>query len=120
MDWRGRKYYIVTFYFDSYDMRMSFLKLIPNIKFTYYKNIPKQRDELEERGNYQFMIGVPNSSSEAVEYELRKAERNDYYCKWKEIKQDLSKKYLDVFGNPIPYRRCDINPSKRCNHCMNC
>ena len=91
MDWRGRKYYIVTFYFDSYDMRMSFLKLIPNIKFTHYKNIPKQKDETEERGKYQFMISVPNSSSEAVEYELRKAERNDYYCKWKEIKRDLSK-----------------------------
>ena len=56
MDWRGRKYYIVTFCFDSYDMRMSFLKLIPNIKFTYYKNIPKQRDEIEERGNYQLTI----------------------------------------------------------------
>ena len=92
MDWRDRKYYIVTFCFDSYDMRMSFLKLIPNIKFTDYKNIPKQRDEVEERGNYQVMIGVPNSSSEAVEYELRKAERNDFYCKWKEIEQDLSKK----------------------------
>lgn len=117
MDWRGRKYYIIIF--DLYDTRTRLLKLVPNIKITYYKNIPKQRDEIEERGKYQFMIGVPNSSFEAVEYELRKAEKN-FHCKWKEINQDLSKKYLDIFGNPMPYRRCDINPNKRCNHCMNC
>ena len=120
MDWRNRKYYVVTFCYESFNMRMSYLKLIPNIKFTYHKDIPKQIDEAEERGNYQFMIGIPYDSSVTVEHELEKAERKDLYCKWKEIKQDLSKKQLDVYGNTMTYRKCDINPNKRCNHCMNC
>ena len=120
MDWRERKYYIVSFSSEAYEMRMSYLNLIPKIKFRSYQDIPKQNDEIEKRGLYQIMISVPFESSDVLEYELKKAERNDLYCSWKEIKRDLSKKYLDVFGNPMPYRRCDMNPNKRCNHCMNC
>lgn len=120
MDWRGRKYYTVFFDNSSIEMRMGYLKNIPGIKFIPYKDIFKQPDELEERGIYHVLIGVPIESYEAVEYELRKAERNDRFCKWKEVKkQDLTRKY-DVYGNPMPYRRCDLNPHKRCNHCMDC
>jgi hypothetical protein len=120
MDWRGRKYYCVSFDWQSSDMRLDILKLIGKVKVRPYQNIPKQADELEERGHYQFMLGVPINCSDAVEYELRKAERNDDYCTWKEIKRDMSKKYFDVLGFEMPYRRCDLNPRKRCNHCMNC
>lgn len=120
MDWRTRKYYIVSFIPEAYEMRMGYLQLIPKIKFHSYKDIPKQNDEMEQRGVYQIMISVPFEYIDMLEYELRKAERTDFYCYWKEIKRDLSKKYLDVFGNPISYRRCELNPHKRCNHCMNC
>ena len=120
MDWRERKYYVVSFSFEAYEMRMSYLKLINKIKIRPFKYITKQNDELECRGIYQMMVSVPFESSGQLVYELNKASRNDCYCSWKEIKRDLSKKYLDIFGNPIPYRKCDINPRKRCNHCMNC
>lgn len=120
MDWRARKYYIVSFSPEAYEMRINYLNLIPKIKFRPYKDVPKQNDELEERGLYQMMISIPFESSSTLEYELEKAKRCDFYCRWKELKRDLSKKYLDVFGNPMPYRRCEMNPKKRCNHCMNC
>ena len=120
MDWRNRKYYCVSFHWQSQDMRLENLKLIGRVKVRSYQNIPKQADELEERGRYQFMLGVPAACAEVVEYELRKAERNDIYCKWKEIKRDMSKKYFDVLGFEMPYRKCELNPKKRCNHCMNC
>lgn len=99
MDWRGRKYYCVSFDWRSMDMRIEYLKLIDGIRIHPYRNIPKQPDEVEERGFYQFLISTPIDCSEAVEYEFRKAERNDRYCSWKEIKRDLSKKYLDCCRN---------------------
>lgn len=98
MDWRGRKYYCVSFEYYSMNMRLDILKSIGNIKIHSYKNIPKQPDETEERGNYQFLLGVPNDLCNVVEYELRKAERNDDWCKWKEIKRDISKKYFVLWG----------------------
>jgi hypothetical protein len=120
MDWRGRKYYCVSFYWNAIDMRIENLQRIGKVKIRSYQNVPKQPDETEERGHYQFMLGVPIECADAVEYELRKAERNDIRCTWKEIKRDMSKKYFDVLGFEMPYRRCDLNPRKRCNHCMNC
>ena len=87
MDWRNRKYYLVSFHWSSIDMRLDILKSIDKVKIRSYQNVPKQADELEERGRYQYFIGVPADYSEAVEYELRKAERNDGWCKWKEIKR---------------------------------
>ena len=88
MDWRGRKYYCVSFDWRSSDMRLNILKSIGNIKIHTYKDIPKQPDESEERGYYQFMLGIPTEYSDAVEYELRIAEQRDNYCKWKEIKRN--------------------------------
>ena len=61
--------------------------------------MPKQPDEIEERGRYLCVIGCEHDQAELVEYELRKAERRDAYCSWKELKQDLSKKYFDCCGN---------------------
>ena len=92
MDWRNRKYYCVSFYWRSIDMRMDILKTIGAVNIYPYKRIPKQKDEVEERGHYQYLLGVPSEYGETVEYELRKAERNDYWCKWKEIKRNTSNK----------------------------
>ena len=70
MDKTQRNYYSVRFSWHSKDMRMRFIKLIsPKIKF-------------HDRGN-ELLIGCPKEDSEAVEYELRKAERNDEFCKWR-------------------------------------
>lgn len=121
MDWRARKYYAVTFSMEAQDMRVRNLKLIgKGITVHFGRDVPKQPDEIEERDTYLCVIGCNIDQCDAVEYELRKAERNDDYCMWKEIKRDLSKKYFDVLGNIMPFRRCDLNPNKRCNRCMNC
>ena len=70
MDKRKRNYYLVQFSWQSKDMRMRFIKIIsPKIKFHH-------------RGN-ELLISCPKEDSEAVEYELRKAERNDDFCKWR-------------------------------------
>ena len=121
MDWRARKYYVATFSLESKDMRIRNLKLIgKGVTVHFNIGVPKQPDEVEERGQYLCVIGCNYYQSESVEYELRKAERNDDYCFWKEIKRDMSKKYFDVLGFEMPYRRCELNPNKRCNRCMNC
>ena len=91
MDWRNRKYYCVSFDWRSKDMRLNILKLIGGIKIRTYQNIPKQPDEIEERGHYQFLLGVKQDRCEAVEYELRNAQRNDDWCRWKEIKRNYER-----------------------------
>lgn len=91
MDWRNRKYYCVKFDHHTHNMRLDILKLIDKIKLRSYQDVSKQPDELEERGRYHFMIGVPSDYADSVEYELRKAERRDKFCIWKEIKQNKNK-----------------------------
>ena len=121
MDWRARRYYVATFSPETKDMRIRYLKLIgKGVTIHFNSGVPKQPDETEERGRYTCVIGCTLDQAEIIEYELRKAERKDYYCFWKEVKQDLSKKYFDKWGNVMPFRRCDFDPSKRCNRCMNC
>lgn len=124
MDWRGRKYYVARFSAGSYDMRMEMLRNIEGVSLhppTKNDFRVKMPDETESRGYYQTLIGCRFDVHDIVEYELRKAERNDDGASgWKEIKRDTSKKYFDVCGFEMPYRRCDMNPNKKCNHCMNC
>jgi hypothetical protein len=121
MDWRARRYYVATFSPEAKNMRIQILKLIgKGVTIHFNSGIPKQPDEVEERGRYMCIIGCKYGQSEMVEYELRKAERRDCYCFWKEIKRDTSKKYFDVLGREMPYRKCDIYPNKRCNRCMSC
>ena len=70
MDKRERNYYLVRFDWRSKDMRIGFLKMISSkIKLHY------REDGL--------LVSCPKEYSEAVEYELRKAERNDEFCKWR-------------------------------------
>ena len=47
---------------------------------------------MEDRCNYQYLLGVPKDLCDVVEYELKKAERNDDWCEWKEIERDVSKR----------------------------
>lgn len=121
MDWTGRRYYTAVFAPKSQEYRVNIIKSIgQGVRIHFSSNVLKQPDEVEDRGYYQCVIGCNDCQADAVEYELRKAQRNDNYCAWQEIKQDLSKKYFDVYGNIMPYRRCDLNPHKRCNHCGDC
>ena len=91
MDWRNRKYYVVTFAYDARDMRIRTLKLINGFRIHPYKDVPQQTDETELRGHYQFIISVPSEDAEAVEHELRKAERRDDFCCWKEVQRKRKK-----------------------------
>ncbi len=69
MDKRERNYYLVRFDWRSKDMRIWFIKMIsPKIKFHHREN--------------GLLVSCPKEDSEAVEYELRKAERNDDFCIW--------------------------------------
>jgi hypothetical protein len=123
MDWRGRRYYIARFSYDHYDIRISLLKNIDGVRLhspTKHDLNIKLPDELESRGYYHTLIGCTIDSSDKVVLELTRAEREDIYTKWKEIIQDTSKRYLDINGIEMPYRKCDLNPRKRCNHCMDC
>jgi hypothetical protein len=124
MDWRGRKYYIARFSSDSYNMRINILKNINGVRLhspTQHNFHIKISDENESRGYYHILIGCTLDASKIVEYELKKATKVDgIHTIWKEIKQDTSKKYFDIYDQEMPYRKCDLNPHKRCNHCMDC
>ena len=99
MDWRNRKYYVASFSPDSYEMRIRILKNIEGVKLnpsTNHKINTKFPDEKEPRGYYHVLIGCKTDIKDIVEFELRKAERNDWWVKWKEVQR------------------------KRCNHCMDC
>ena len=86
MDWRARKYYVATFSSEAKKMRIRNLKLIgKGVTIHFNSGVPQQPDEVEERGKYLCVIGCRYDQYDAVEYELRKAERNDEYCIWKEI-----------------------------------
>ena len=124
MDWRNRKYYVACFPNESFDLCLRTLKLIDSVTI----HTPTQYavkhcfdiicDEIEPRGYYQFLIGCSYDIADCVEYELRKAERRDgKSASWKEIKQK-PKPYSPYRG--FPERRCDLHPSKRCTHCMDC
>lgn len=124
MDWRGRKYYIARFSSNSYDMRMNILKHIDGVRLhspTQHDFNIKIPDEKEPRGYHHILIGCRTDTSEIVEFELKRAKiRDGEFTMWKEVQRDTSKKYFDIYGQEMCYRKCDLNPNKRCNHCMDC
>lgn len=80
MDYRKRNYYLVAFDYCSYDMRMKYCKLAsPSLKVhSPYNHVKNQNHHDYVDGNYwQMMLSCKKEDSEALEYELRKAERND-------------------------------------------
>lgn len=80
MDYRKRNYYLVTIDYISYDTRLKFYKLAtPSLKihspYNHVKNICG-RDYIDGR-YWQMMLSCKKEDSEALEYELREAERSD-------------------------------------------
>ena len=84
MDYRERNYYLAVIDCSSYDMRMRYYKMAsPSLKihppYNHFKN-GREWDMYNDgaKGYYwQMMISCKKEDSEALEYELRKAERND-------------------------------------------
>lgn len=84
MDYGHRNYYLVAIDYSSYDMRMRYYKIAsPSLKihppYNHFKN-GREWDMYNDvaKGHYwQMMISCKKEDSEALEYELRKAERND-------------------------------------------
>ena len=118
MDWRLRKYYVATFSPEARDMRVANLKLVgEGITIHFNGNAPKQPDEAEERGNYQCVIGCTHDQASAVEYVLRKAERNDRYCRWKEIKSAKEKNTMNTINKTetVAYVNWNTRPEVELN-----
>ena len=81
MDYRYRNYYLVNIDSFAYNMRMRYYKLaVPSLKIhpPYYhlKNNKHSQDYIKRR-YWQMMLSCKKEDSEALEYELRKAERRD-------------------------------------------
>ena len=81
MDYRHRDYYLVNINSFAYNMRMRYYKLAsPSLKIhqPYYhlKNNKYSQDYIKRR-YWQMMLSCKKEDSEALEYELRKAERRD-------------------------------------------
>lgn len=81
MDYRNRNYYLANIDYFSYAMRLRYYKLAASslkIHPPYYhiKNNDKPQDKVNGR-YWQMMLSCKKEDSEALEYELRKAERND-------------------------------------------
>lgn len=82
MDYRERDYYLATVYYGSYDMRIKYFKLAaPSLKiippYHHIRNNGRDQDWLNGR-YWQMMLSCRKEDSEALEFELRKAERKDW------------------------------------------
>lgn len=92
MDWRERKYYLVSIPWDSRDMRMRFFKnAAPSLKMSapyghkaYHVDGKKLQSVYDgvwyrDTGLYipDCMMSCRTEEAEALEYELRKMVRND-------------------------------------------
>ena len=97
MDYRNRKYYLATFQWTSYEMRIANLKMIsPALKinppYNHFKN-GKEYDGENTKGKsssyWQMMISCNKKDAEAVEYELRKAARNERNSYFLEITKEM-------------------------------
>lgn len=87
MDYRERNYYLVSIDYCSHDMRLRYFKIAaPSLKIHPPYNHFKYNDEdydgnyLQNQGHsgyWQMMLSCKKENSDALEYELRKAVRND-------------------------------------------
>lgn len=89
MDYRKRKYYLVTLDYFSYNMRINILKLAaPTLKIhspynhirrkcKYKSNYDGEHYDVTGMGYVQFMVSCWIEESNLIEFELRKAERED-------------------------------------------
>lgn len=83
MDYRYRDYYLAKLDPFAREMRMEYFKLVaPSLKvhspYRHIKNNHRPQDNINGR-YWQMMLSCKKEDSEALEYELRKANRRDYY-----------------------------------------
>lgn len=87
MDYRDRNYYLVSIDYCSHDMRLRYFKIAaPSLKicapYNHFKHNNEDYDGVFTRkqgysGYWQMMLSCKKEDSDALEYELRKAERRD-------------------------------------------
>ncbi len=81
MDYRERDYYLAKIDYCSYDMRMKIFRLAaPSLKIHAPYDHIKSNGQRQDKMNgcyWQMMLSCRKEDSEALEYELRKAERRD-------------------------------------------
>jgi hypothetical protein len=71
MDRRLREYYLVSFSYLSYDLRMNDLKVcVPSLKRSQNKMSGIYKD-------FQHLLSCNKKHTESMEYELRKMKRRD-------------------------------------------
>lgn len=88
MDYRNRNYYLVKLDPFSHEMRMEYFHwAAPSLKehgaYRHIKGAEYPHDIVNNQ-RWQMMLSCRKEDSEALEYELRKAERRDdcsYFCK---------------------------------------
>ena len=87
MDWRNRDYYLVEFEYTSEDMRRGYFKLVsPSVKyhkaynhFKQFNTKPCFNQDWKHLDFYpRYMVSCRKDESEALEYELSKADRRDW------------------------------------------
>lgn len=94
MDYRNRKYYLVTLSSSSYDIRLNHFKMfIPTLKisepYNHFKN-GKSYDGENTNKYWQMMISCRNEHAEALEYELNKDKRqNEKYSYFMELNKQI-------------------------------
>lgn len=81
MDYRERNYYLARIDYCSYNMRIGIFKIAtPSLKihapYDHIKSNGERQDKINGR-YWQMMLSCRKEDSEALEYELRKAERRD-------------------------------------------
>lgn len=81
MDYRHRNYYLAKIDYFSYAMRIKYFQLAaPSLKihppYHHIKGSGRPQDLVNKR-YWQMMLSCKKEDSDALEYELRKAERRD-------------------------------------------
>ena len=81
MDYRERDYYLARIDYCSYGMRIGIFKIAaPSLKihapYGHIRSNGQRQDRINHR-YWQMMLSCRKEDSEALEYELRKAERRD-------------------------------------------
>lgn len=97
MDWRNRNYYLVKISSEARQMRDKILKGVSDsVEFhsPYGHFLCGEHD-----GRYACITGIPvpcymlscnKRDSEIIEYELRKAERNDVYSRFFKLTREIT------------------------------
>lgn len=99
MDYRNKKYYLVSFDGHAYDFRLNILKKeISSLKisapYNHFRDYKPEYDgesmkKINRSTYWQMMISCNKEDEEILLYELRKAKRNDSFsCVWFELTKE--------------------------------